>query len=66
MAAALQLKNQLTSKDEHVKLAHQQRWLALEDRVRIAVKTQASIVNIYCIVKDNHSTLYGMKLVYNR
>jgi phage FluMu gp28-like protein len=45
MAAALQLKNQLTSKDDHVKLAYQQRWLSLEDGVRIAVKTQVTIIN---------------------
>ncbi len=52
MAAALQLKNQLTSKDVHVKLAYQQRWLALEDGVQVTVKSQASI-----IVADDHSAL---------
>jgi hypothetical protein len=52
MAAALQLKNQLTSKDEHVKLAYQQRWLALEDGVQVTVKSQASIA-----VADDRSVL---------
>ncbi|XP_028402951.1 importin subunit beta-1-like [Dendronephthya gigantea] len=40
MAAALQLKNQLTSKDDRVKLAYQQRWLGLEDTIKNAVKTR--------------------------
>ena len=47
MAAALQLKNQLTSKDDNVKLAYQQRWLALEEGVRQEVKAKVSIVNFF-------------------
>ena len=47
MAAALQLKNQLTSKDERMKLAYQQRWLGLEDTIKSAVKTRASILMLH-------------------
>lgn len=42
MAAALQLKNQLTSKDVVVKLDYQRRWLSLDENVRFSVKAQAS------------------------
>lgn len=40
MAAGLQVKNLLTSKDNNVKLLYQQRWLALDDAVRSAVKSK--------------------------
>lgn len=39
MAAGLQLKNQLTSKDPAVRLQYQQRWLALDENVKTHVKT---------------------------
>lgn len=39
MAAGLQLKNQLTSKDATVRLQFQQRWLSLEETVKTHVKT---------------------------
>ena len=42
MAAGLQLKNLLTSKDNNIKLLYQQRWLAQEDGVKSAVKSKAS------------------------
>lgn len=40
MAAGLQLKNLLTSKDNNIKLLYQQRWLAQEDGVKSAVKSK--------------------------
>ncbi|KAJ7351917.1 Importin subunit beta-1 [Desmophyllum pertusum] len=39
MAAGLQLKNQLTSKDATVRLQYQQRWMTLDDNVKTHVKT---------------------------
>ncbi|KAI4465032.1 importin beta [Holotrichia oblita] len=38
MAAGLQLKNQLTSKDPNVKLQHQQRWMSFPEEIRTYVK----------------------------
>ncbi|XP_015775244.1 PREDICTED: importin subunit beta-1-like [Acropora digitifera] len=38
MAAGLQLKNALTSKDQTVRMQHQQRWLALDEQVKRHVK----------------------------
>ena len=39
MAAGLQLKNQLTSKDATVRLQYQQRWMTLDDKIKGHVKT---------------------------
>ena len=39
MAAGLQLKNQLTSKDATVRLQYQQRWMTLDDKIKSHVKT---------------------------
>ncbi|KAK9692488.1 Importin-beta N-terminal domain [Popillia japonica] len=38
MAAGLQLKNQLTSKDPNVKLQYQQRWMSFPEEIRTYVK----------------------------
>ncbi|XP_015748032.1 PREDICTED: importin subunit beta-1-like [Acropora digitifera] len=38
MAAGLQLKNALTSKDPIIRKQHQQRWLALDEQVKLHVK----------------------------
>ena len=38
MAAGLQLKNQLTSKDATVRLQYQQGWLSLDEGVKTHVK----------------------------
>lgn len=43
MAAGLQLKNQLTSKDETVKLKFQAKWLQLPEDIRNYVKKNVSI-----------------------
>lgn len=42
MAAGLQLKNQLTSKDENVKLKFQAKWLQLPEDIRSYVKKNVS------------------------
>lgn len=42
MAAGLQLKNQLTSKDATVKLNYQQRWLNFPEDIRDYVKKNVS------------------------
>lgn len=42
MAAGLQLKNQLTSKDETVKLKFQSKWLQLPEEMRNYVKKNVS------------------------
>lgn len=44
MAAGLQLKNQLTSKDETVKLKFQAKWLQLPEDIRHYVKKNVSTV----------------------
>jgi len=46
MAAGLQLKNHLTSKDATVKDLYQQRWLALPNDIKIFVKTKVSFLSI--------------------
>ncbi|XP_067019513.1 importin subunit beta-1-like [Acropora muricata] len=38
MAAGLQLKNGLTSKDPNIRKQHQQRWLSLDEQVKLHVK----------------------------
>lgn len=43
MAAGLQLKNQLTSKDPNIKLQFQQRWLTLLEDTRHYVKKNVSV-----------------------
>lgn len=40
MAAGLQLKNQLTSKDPTVRMQYQQRWISLSDELKNHVKTR--------------------------
>lgn len=42
MAAGLQLKNTLTSKDTNVKAQYQQRWLAFPEDVRQYIKKNVS------------------------
>lgn len=42
MAAGLQLKNQLTSKDPNIKALYQQRWLAYPEDVRNYIKKNVS------------------------
>ena len=46
MAAGLQLKNQLTSKDPAVRQQYQLRWMALDDNVKTHVKKLVRITNI--------------------
>ena len=41
-AAAIQLKNYLTSKDESVKLQYQQRWLTFDGNNKLGIKTNVS------------------------
>lgn len=43
MAAGLQLKNQLTSKDTNVKMQYQQRWMAFPEEIRSYVKKNVCI-----------------------
>jgi importin subunit beta-1 len=45
MAAALQLKNQLTSKDLTLKSQYQQRWLAFPLETREYIKKNVSYIN---------------------
>jgi importin subunit beta-1 len=47
MAAGLQLKNQLTSKDENVKLKFQAKWLQLPEDIRNYVKKNVCIKEYY-------------------
>lgn len=42
MAAGLQLKNHLTSKDANIKQSHQQRWLTLTEDIRNYIKKNVS------------------------
>lgn len=41
-AAAIQLKNYLTSKDETVKVQYQQRWLTFDGNNKLGIKTNVS------------------------
>ena len=50
MAAGLQLKNQLTSKDATVRLQYQQRWMTLDEKIKSHVKTMVrNLVELKCI-----------------
>lgn len=51
MAAGLQLKNQLTSKDSNVKVNYQQRWLAFPEEIRNYVKKNVSTCYLISCVK---------------
>lgn len=42
MAAGLQLKNHLTSKDQTLKQSYQQRWLSLPEDIRLYIKKNVS------------------------
>lgn len=55
MAAGLQLKNHLTSKDPTLKQQYQQRWLALPEDIRLYIKKNV------CYFYQNHSHLCLMK-----
>ena len=44
MAAGLQLKNCLTSKDQNVKERHQQRWFTIDENARNQIKALVSII----------------------
>jgi len=46
MAAGLQLKNYLTSKDPEVKLRYQSQWLSFDQSVRQHIKNLVSIYNV--------------------
>lgn len=50
MAAGLQLKNTLTSKDTNVKAQYQQRWLAFPEDVRLYIKKNVSKKNLSTIL----------------
>jgi len=45
MAAGLQLKNHLTSKDENINLQYQQRWHQFPDETREYIKRNVSLFN---------------------
>ena len=46
MAAGLQLKNYLTSKDVEAKVKYQMQWLSMEAPVRVHIKT---LVDMLCV-----------------
>lgn len=48
MAAGLQLKNTLTSKDAAVKAQYQQRWLAFPEETRAYVKKNVMLAVLVC------------------
>lgn len=58
MAAGLQLKNQLTSKDPDLKCQYQQRWLAIPVETREYIKKNVSnffsylMIHLYVKVHD--------------
>lgn len=49
MAAGLQLKNHLTSKDLTLKQEYQQRWIALPEDVRFYIKKNVSYLYYSCM-----------------
>ena len=64
MAAGLQLKNQLTSKDPAVRMQYQQRWIALDEAIKTHVKTMVrkcneSLLSIFII---NFNVKIGLSL----
>lgn len=57
MAAGLQLKNTLTSKDTNVKAQYQQRWLAFPEDVRLYIKKNVSKKTPQYHTKLNHKNV---------
>lgn len=51
MAAGLQLKNTLTSKDAAVKTQYQQRWLSFPEETRAYIKKNVMLFPIITIIK---------------
>lgn len=47
MAAGLQLKNQLTSKDPEMKFQYQQRWLTIPAETRDYIKKNVRYIKLY-------------------
>lgn len=52
MAAGLQLKNHLTSKDMALRQKYQQQWLHLPEDIQLYVKKNVSLEVKYCIYKN--------------
>lgn len=50
MAAGLQLKNHLTSKDPTLKQQYQQRWLSLPEDIRLYIKKNVIVFPIFKIL----------------
>ena len=64
MAAGLQLKNQLTSKDPAVRMQYQQRWIALDEAIKTHVKTMVRKCNesLLSIFISNFNVKIGLSL----
>ena len=68
MAAGLQLKNQLTSKDPTVRMQYQQRWIGLDEAIKTHVKTMVrkcneSLLSIF-IINFNVKFRLSMNLAF--
>ena len=50
MAAGLQLKNQLTSKDQNIRTTYQHRWLAFPEEIRNYIKNNVSFVKFILLL----------------
>jgi len=63
MAAGLQLKNTLTSKDSTVKTQYQQRWLAFPEETRAYVKKNVMLCchYYYYYYYDRNSVIHFIK-----
>jgi hypothetical protein len=44
MFLALQLKNALYSREDHLKQAYQERWLSIPDNIRDHIKNNVSLI----------------------
>lgn len=64
MAAGLQLKNQLTSKDPALKTQYQQRWLAIPAESRIYIKKNVSFSNLNSLTLKNDEIFYFTKIIH--
>ena len=58
MAAGLQLKNNLTSKDPDIKIQYQQRWLQFPDDTRLYIKKNVGVYYMRNVGSESGFVVY--------
>lgn len=61
VAAGLQIKNSLTSKDPDIKAQYQQRWLAIDANARREVKNYVSNFHLLLVMLEKVSSFFHLR-----